>query len=278
MSDNPNRYVAQFYQSPESAQSPHALTDDEEKWVPESKNPDTMNRDRMSLAQAMILASNWARDGAYKATRVVELDDVGNPIAAVWASAWERSMDLNFGGGAAPGLPGHTIKVHVWMHRDKGPPDHWDWSRLAEMMDFNYNRWDLVYGRELDRKGKEILWSIRLNLYLNPDQREPAEWPWYTVFGYKKQLKDKVDAILVHTIEPRTFPDGTEKVDCKNCSKTHDHKTSWHADTGDEWAPFCSCKCIDDWAESQEYPREDPMGQEFDDPGCVWAREHEHAA
>jgi endogenous inhibitor of DNA gyrase (YacG/DUF329 family) len=276
MADNPNRYVAQFYQSPESTQGPHAITDNEEFWIPLDQEGRNVNR--MSLAQAMITASDWTRNGNYKTTRVIEINDVGDPVAVMWMSAWERAMDTNMGGGAAPGMPGHTIKVLVWKHRDYGPPDHWDWSKLAEMMDFNFNRWDLVYGREIDRKGREILWSIRLNLYLNPDQREPIEWPWYTVFGYKKQHRDKVEPVLAHTIDPRSFPDGTEKVDCKNCSKTIDSKESWRAydPEEDEMAPFCSCKCIDLWAD-EHYERVDPMGQELEMPGCVVAREREYA-
>jgi hypothetical protein len=281
MSDNPNRYVAQFYSSPESTQGPHAITDNEELWVPQDQ--DSRNASRMTLAQAMIQASDWTQSGKFRTTRVIEINDEGDPTAIIWMSAWERSMDLNMS-GASVGLPGETIKILVWKHRDAGPPDHWDWSVLAEWMEFNFNRWDLVYGREVDRRGREILWSIRLNLYPNPDQREAIEWPWYSVFGYTKRLKDKVEPVLAHSIESRTFPDGTEKVDCWNCKKTIDSKEAWHAyvpDT-DNAEPFCSCHCIDMWAEGagyngEDYEREDPMGQDLEDPGCVWAREREYA-
>lgn len=278
MDQTPERYVVQYYKSDESTLSPFASTPDDSLWV--SDGP-------YSLSQAMLLGKNYIVSGHYKTCRVLELDENGVPKAVTWMSSWERPMQQDAAGGGAStggGMPGQTILVEVWMHRDSGPPDHWDWGKLDGYMNNNPNTWDLVYGREIDRKAKLILWAVRLNLYTGPDHRPPIDWPWYEVFGYAKRNKDMVEAVRAHEIEPRVFPDGVPKVDCYTCQRTIVRAEAWwgyvegyvedpsYDDSKEDIAPFCSCRCVDLHSGPDEW-RRSPSGEETSEPGCVWVRE-----
>lgn len=274
MDQTQERYILQYYKSDESRLSPFASTPDDEQW--ESDGP-------YNLSQAMLLGKNWTISGHYKTCRILELDENGIPKAVTWMSSWERPMQQETAGAGATGsgTPGQTILIEVWMHRDAGPPNHWEWGILNGYLNENSNAWDLVYGREIDRKAKMILWAVRLNLYPGPDHRPPIEWPWYQVFGYKEKQKDFVESIRAHEIEPRIIPDGVPRVDCYTCRRTIPRSEAWwgfvdgyeedppYDDSEDGIAPFCSCRCIDTLSGEDAW-RRSPEGEETDEPGCVW--------
>jgi hypothetical protein len=273
MDQTPDRYIAQFYESAESKLSPFASTPDDSLWKTEGP---------FNLSQAMMIGKNWTVSGFNKTCRVLELDENGQPKAIVWLSAWERPMQQDAAGsGGAPGLPGQSIKIQVWMNRDLGPSDHWDWGVLNGYLNDNVNSWELVYGRELDRKGKMILWTLRFNLYPGPDHRDPIDWPWYQVFGYDEKHKYQVEAIRAHPIDPKEFPDGAPKVECSACTRIIVRSEAWWSyvdgyeedpsfdDSQEGIAPFCSCKCIDNYYNEYTW-RRSPAGEETDEPGCVW--------
>jgi hypothetical protein len=276
MEQTPERYMVQYYESDESKLSPFASTPDDTMW--RSEGP-------YNLSQAMLLGKNWTVGGLYKTCRVLELDERGIPKSVVWLSAWERPMQQETTGSTSSGgIAGQTIKIQVWRHRDHGPPDHWDWGVLDNYLNNVPNSWDLVYGRELDRRVKMVLWSIRINIYPGPDHRDVIDWPWYEVFGYTKKEKDRIEAIRAHEIEPRTFPEGVPKVDCVVCNRTVMRSEAWwayvegyeedpeHPDSANSIAPCCSCRCIDNMYDYDAWRRA-PSGEETEEPGCVWLLE-----
>lgn len=277
MDQTPERYLLQYYKSEESQLSPFASTPDDEAWA--SEGP-------YNLSQAMLLGKNYAVSGHFKTCRILELDpETMRPKSIVWLSSWERPMQEEAAGsGATAGLAGQTIKIQVWMHRDMGPPDHWDWGVLDQYLNDNPNSWVLEYGRELDRKVKLILWSLRINIWPGPDHRPVIDWPWYQVFGYTEKKKDMIEAIRAHEIEPHVFPDGVPVVECVACKRIKARTDVWWAyyegyeedpsfdDSEPEVAPYCSCRCIDN-TQGPDFWRRSPSGEETEDPGCVWVRE-----
>lgn len=266
-------YQAQWYESPESVESSRAATPTEELWNKTAPFKD--------LVSALNDAARWTQEGHYKTTRVVQFDDEGNPITVVWMSVWMGNTvaDQEVAGTSA-GKAGESIKLMVWMHRDWGPPDHWAWWDSLTKAGLNSNQWDLVYGREVDRRGKEILWSIRLNLWAPDDWTPCINWNWWKWLGYdKKKEFDKVEPVRAHPIEPRGFPEGVEVVECYNCHKRTARKDAWYSwdDSFDEYVPYCSCLCIDQQHDT-DVTRTMPDGTELEDePCCVWEMEKEEA-
>lgn len=278
------RYVAQYYESPESEEGPHATTPDEDMWAPRA-----LGENCETLAGAVTRARNWSKSesSTFKTTRVLEVNPEDfSQVGVVWASVWERPLQIEEQ-GSSRGIPGETIKMHVWMNRELGPPDHWGWQRLRKVLNFNGNAWDLVYGREIDRRGKEILWSIRVNVYAEQGAEPISEWNWWKILGYdRKRQEDKVELIRSHEIEPRGFSSGVETVKCTNCQKTIQKDTAWatwNEDTGEVDLPFCSCYCIDECFGGlcepgndggiytyREDPEGEPTAEEDGNVCCEW--------
>lgn len=281
----PNRFVAQWYVSDESLQSPYAPVPNEEQWVP---GQEQLLESATTMENAILGARDMAAGGGYKTCRVVEINAEGTVIGIIWLTHWVPPQTIADAGasGTPPGIPGESIKVLVWMDRRAGPPDHWHFETLKEWQGHNANAWDLVYGREIARRGREILWSIRLNIWPNYDAKPLMEWDWWKLFGYsKKKQPDKVEPIRAYTIEPRHFPAGVPIIDCSRCGKTVEKSKAWWSyvdgympEEGDNvgaenWGPYCSCYCIDHAIEP-EYDRDTPDGEHLEEPGCVVLREN----
>lgn len=260
-------YVAQWYESEESLASPYALTPDESKW---KSHPEPTH----DLQVAKKRCKNWQHPGSYQSSRIVELDpETGQPISVVWASAWEAPI-AEQGEQGASGVPGYACKLMVWMEREKGDPSHWGWRERFEKYFASTNGWDLMYGREVDNRGKMALYSIKLNLY-PVEKKHPSKWNWWKILDKDIETqRDDIEFVRAVDIEPREFPAGVELSDCAWCGKTHAKSTSWQGynpDSGD-MEPHCSCFCIDERWDTDHY-REDPNGEEFEEPGCEQVRE-----
>ena len=280
MSDQPaQRFVTQWYQSEESSQSPYAPTPDEALWAPGKAqyvaNPGAYIT---TMEQAILQARDMAANAGYRTCRVVELNENMDIIGIIWLTHWVPPQTIadSAASGTPPGVPGESIKVLVWMDRDTGPPQHWHFETLKEWQGHNANAWDLVYGREVDRRGRMILWSIRLNVWPNYDAKPLMEWDWWKIFGYnKKRQPDMVEPVRAYVIEPRHFPQGVDTIDCSRCSKTIEKQKAWWSYVGgympeegdtvgaEDWGPYCSCYCIDE-THGLQYERDTPDGERLE--------------
>lgn len=254
-------YLAQWYESKESAESPYALTTDERLWRGGDTGTPVLN-------DAIKQAERWMTEGTYKTSRVIELQDEV-PVSVMWMSAWQAPIQTTEAGGGSSGVPGESLKLLVWMDKDEGDPIHWDWvSKFRKIFDGNHNAWDFEYGREVARRGRLICYSVKLNLW--PVGKKPVtQWNWWKIFDKDPDLqRDEVEVVRAHDIEPREFPSGVDLVDCAWCGKTHLKSLSWRGynpDT-DEMEQFERCRCIDDKLGADQY-RIDPDGDEYE--GCV---------
>ncbi len=263
-------YSVQFYRSDESRTSPYAASPDEDLW--EGTSPG------FSKEEATMIAKEWAKgNGEFRTCRVVEHDDEGKAIGVVWMSVWEQPAAKDKDTQGVSGIPGESCKIVVWAPREMGPPDHWNWiGAFSKVCDDNNNAWDLDYGRAVSSRGKETQYSLKLDFWLT-GKKPPAGWKWDRFFAYLFGVEpEQVDYEFVrsHPIEPREFPAGLDTVDCHNCNKTHLHRTSWRSydSDGEDLVNYCSCFCIDE-IHGEDYWREDPNGEDYEDPGCEAIRE-----
>lgn len=253
------RFVAQWYESDESMKGPYAVTPDERQWM----GVDPVN----DLTEAVQVCTGWIKTGVFKSCRVVEVDNEGQPTSVVWASAWEAPIKATVEQGSS-GTPGESLKLHVWMDKTEGPPDHWDWNNMLQRnFDGNNNAWDVEYAREVATRGRQVCYTIKLNLW--PVAKKPVvQWNWWKIFGKDPiEQQDEVEVIRAHEIEPRSFPSGVDTVDCAWCGKTHVKSLSWRAynNETDEYEQFDRCRCIDDKLGDDVY-RINPDQDEFE--GC----------
>lgn len=255
-------YQPQWYQSDESRITAWAVTPEEHLWI-------TSMPQMESQSEALDYCRSWDVEGSYRASRIVEYTD-GLPTSVVWMSVWESPLTTTTTeeAGAGSGLPGETIKLLVWMDRDQ-PLDHWNFQNKLKGLRSN-NNWDLVYARPIDTKGRMVQYSVRLNLW--PVGKKPVdEWNWWTIFDKDPETQaDEVEVVRSNPIPPREFPSGVDTVDCTNCGKTVEAAKQWRGwdDEQDMMVPFCSCRCIDEMHDTDRY-RQDPDGDEHEDPGCV---------
>lgn len=257
-------YAAQFYQSDESIKTAYAVTPDEKAW----SDPLGTSTD---LEAVIAIARAWDAPDNCRASRVIELDADGNPVSVAWASAWEKPIKATEAGGGSTGVPGESLKLHVWMDRSEGAPDHWNWvSKFAKIFEGNHNGWDFEYGREIATRGRQTCYSIKLNLW--PVGKRPVDqWNWWKILDKDPELqRDEVEIIRAHQIGPREFPSGVDTVDCHYCGKTHLKSLSWQGydHDADEMKWFDRCRCIDDMLGTDTY-RITPDQDEREEPGCV---------
>lgn len=266
-------YNAQFYRSPESNEGPYAATPDEALWGGVQQKEVTYD----NLQDAINRCKKWAKNpDSYKSCRVVELNEDLQPTGIAWMSAWEAPLSVTTAADAgATGVPGFTCKLLVWMDRDDGPVDHFDWvNMLNHIFGDNTNAWDVEYGRPMDTNGRMIQYSIKINVW-PVEKKHPSRWDWYRVFGKDPELqRDEIEFVRAHEIGAREFPSGVEVNECFECGKLHLASTTWRGwdNESDEMQNFCSCRCIDKRMNFQGY-RQDPDGEEHDSPGCVAVRE-----
>ena len=271
------KYGAQWYESEESHQSYHAATPREELW---RQDPGLLFD---TLEQALEVAKGWMTTGHYKTSRVVEFED-GTPTSVHWMSVWEKPIEpVSAQEKGATGVPGYACKVQVWMDRDAGPPDHWPfWTEQGyywhKIFEGNSNAWDLEYGRAVDKRGRKVLWSLKLNLW-TAGKKHPSQWAWWKIMEKDEEEQDDVEFVRAHDIEPREFPASEELAECDHCGKVHLKKFSWVAynPEADKEEYFDRCFCIDARLGPEVY-RMTPDGDEFEDPGCVVIREKENVA
>lgn len=260
-------YRTEWYVSEESQESQFAASPDDELW----EHDGTLQTERQAIRRGQA----WGLDGVYKTTRVVRVDENGDAVEVMWMSVWDRQEAQQ---APTPQAPGESLKILVWAPRDWPPPDHWGWLRMMENLGLGPNQWELIYGRKVDTRGKEVCWSIRFNAWHTGDPM--MEWDWSEILGLHPS---KIELVRTSEVPARVFPSSVETIKCVNCEKKVEKDRAWSSyhPHHDNVVEFCCCWCIEDAWEREDGDRErgegmwriDPDGIETEEPGCVYVRE-----